>query len=438
MNNNNNNNYNKNELGESCAPEVIRAIFKDTPIFIINLDKRVDRRAKMDDIALRLGVKFNYFPAYDITNIKLNAISSKMVRRGAIGCTMSHLGVLKLAKAMGYERVIIMEDDILLNDKEEFWLPKNWEQLDILLLGWGEREFKNLDSFIVNDFIGTHAYLANKSGYDKLIKICEKFEDHLDIEYSKYIKAGELNGKKMLPSLFSQNNLDSTIHADMKHFTDCHYWASSYAGPISYIDGRIPFTQDVAIVFPSAKLLVAEFGKTIDSHTSVIRFNKWIIEDKWLPYIGTKTTHIVTHNEQLINGNIVVNNANFYKDLKGTFLLYNDGIGEGWNNRFKYMHNSNNLKMFTSPVIDGVVKPTSGLSIIKAMIDIGIKPVLYGFDPGAQYGYYWDKDIAPTAHVNKSKESVIIEKWIKDGLVEIPFVLTESRLIVRKKRKNKE
>jgi glycosyl transferase family 25 len=70
-------------------------------VFYINLDKRDDRRTQI------VG-ELQRFNLYDKSE-RFAAIHTPP--QGNVGCAMSHLEVLKLAKARNYEQVLILEDD---------------------------------------------------------------------------------------------------------------------------------------------------------------------------------------------------------------------------------------------------------------------------------------------------------------------------------------
>ena len=65
----------------------------------INLEHRVDRKEHVTKELEKIGVKGERF----------NAIKTK---NGAIGCTLSHIKCLEIAKERNYEEVFICEDDI--------------------------------------------------------------------------------------------------------------------------------------------------------------------------------------------------------------------------------------------------------------------------------------------------------------------------------------
>lgn len=68
-------------------------------VYYINLDKRIDRKQHFENQMKMIGLNANRFPAIE-HNI------------GAIGCSMSHLQLLKYAKKNNLDHILIMEDDI--------------------------------------------------------------------------------------------------------------------------------------------------------------------------------------------------------------------------------------------------------------------------------------------------------------------------------------
>lgn len=68
-------------------------------VFYINLAKRTDRRAELENELNAYGVSnYERFPAIEHAS-------------GTVGCGYSHLAVLELAKERGYKNVLILEDD---------------------------------------------------------------------------------------------------------------------------------------------------------------------------------------------------------------------------------------------------------------------------------------------------------------------------------------
>ena len=68
--------------------------------FFINLDSRPDRKQHVEGQMSTLGIQAERFKAIKLKN-------------GAIGCSMSHIKLLEMAKANDWPHVLIVEDDIL-------------------------------------------------------------------------------------------------------------------------------------------------------------------------------------------------------------------------------------------------------------------------------------------------------------------------------------
>ena len=65
----------------------------------INLDERPDRRNHVENELRNLGITGERFPAKKTTD-------------GAVGCSLSHIECLQIAKRNNYPQVFICEDDI--------------------------------------------------------------------------------------------------------------------------------------------------------------------------------------------------------------------------------------------------------------------------------------------------------------------------------------
>jgi len=136
------------------------------PVTYINLDKRIDRKEHVINQLSKIGVENpTRFKAIELEN-------------GALGCSMSHLKCIELAKQNDYEYVFICEDDI------EFLNPQLFlTQLETFLnssLHWDVAIVagNNMIPYIpVSDYCikvlncqTTTGYIVNKSYYDKLIQ----------------------------------------------------------------------------------------------------------------------------------------------------------------------------------------------------------------------------------------------------------------------------
>jgi hypothetical protein len=80
-------------------------------IYVINLRTRTDRRAEMVEQFERVGVdpsstKIEFFDAARPDD------AAGFPSRGARGCFLSHLGILKAALKSGHDTILILEDDV--------------------------------------------------------------------------------------------------------------------------------------------------------------------------------------------------------------------------------------------------------------------------------------------------------------------------------------
>jgi GR25 family glycosyltransferase involved in LPS biosynthesis len=132
----------------------------------INLENRTDRLEHVNIELSKLGIKGE----------RVNAIKTSL---GAIGCTLSHVKCLELAKQRNYEYVFICEDDItfldpktLLTNLTSFYEDEkiNW---DMLIVGGNNvPPYHKISDFCVRVFYcqTTTGYIVKNSYYDTLIK----------------------------------------------------------------------------------------------------------------------------------------------------------------------------------------------------------------------------------------------------------------------------
>lgn len=134
----------------------------------INLDSRVDR----------LQHVLEEFDKMDIQVERVSAIKNK---QGAIGCTMSHIKCLQIAKERDYEYVFICEDDITFLDPNK--LKENLKlfhehiheslKWDVLIIGGNNvPPYQPLTEYCARVFScqTTTGYIVRKHFYDKLIE----------------------------------------------------------------------------------------------------------------------------------------------------------------------------------------------------------------------------------------------------------------------------
>lgn len=151
-------------------------------VVYINLDKRPDRKKEMEGELAKMGLSGERFAAIEHRN-------------GAIGCSMSHLAVLKQAKANKHKNILVLEDDFqFVVDRATF--EKELHSFfdlnipyDVLMVSYNCYEKKPYNAIVsrVNDAQTTSGYLVHERFYDSLLRVWEE-------GLQKFIETG--NGPK--------------------------------------------------------------------------------------------------------------------------------------------------------------------------------------------------------------------------------------------------
>ena len=130
----------------------------------INLEHRKDRLSHIEKQMKLLG----------ISGIRFNAIKTN---DGAIGCTMSHIKCLEIAKERNWDSVFICEDDIMFLDIDTFKTNlKRFMESDIdwdvcIVGGNNGPPFERVSDFCIRTFNcqTTTGYIVKKNFYDIMI-----------------------------------------------------------------------------------------------------------------------------------------------------------------------------------------------------------------------------------------------------------------------------
>lgn len=198
-------------------------------ILVINMDRRADRWAKFNEVnASRIGTKLKYLrkPAVDGKALKSTPQLQRIfdgndynMRRGMVGCAMTHLKIYTELVKSQYDFLCVLEDDVELtpNFSEKFikvitQAPKEW---DIIYLGHHSYpKFRNEANYdrsnndvklekwertksLQESLGGTIGYLISRSGAESLLEyinehgmtngidtVQQKSADTLDVYYS--------------------------------------------------------------------------------------------------------------------------------------------------------------------------------------------------------------------------------------------------------------
>lgn len=150
----------------------------------INLDHRTDRKEEVEKELNEKNIKFERFPAIKNEN-------------GALGCSKSHLNVIKLAKERNYKQIIVFEDDFefIVNNDEFDKEMNNLKNIDydVCLIAYNTHTQNLYDSnyeflYKIKDALTTSAYIVKSHYYDTLIYCWEEsvkmFEKTGDNKYT--------------------------------------------------------------------------------------------------------------------------------------------------------------------------------------------------------------------------------------------------------------
>lgn len=141
-------------------------------IFYINLDKREDRKEEIEE----------ELKNYDLFNNSERIQAIPTPGQGILGCTMSHMNAIKLAKERNYTNVLILEDDFQFTiPKEEFenqlttFFSENIEY-NVCMISYNiQRSQPTIYPFLTKVLEAQTAsgYIVHNSFYDKIIELYE-------------------------------------------------------------------------------------------------------------------------------------------------------------------------------------------------------------------------------------------------------------------------
>lgn len=155
--------YNYNYIKEQMLPQMQKLKNKNIEdvfdkIFCINLERRRDRWEKTSKKFEDLGLSVERFRGYDGLLLKpfINPDVRVLRTGGYIGCLLSHLEIYKTALERGYERILILEDDIVFHKNFHKEFKKIFNDIDLDSNDWdllylGSANFNN--SYIVGEEI---------------------------------------------------------------------------------------------------------------------------------------------------------------------------------------------------------------------------------------------------------------------------------------------
>lgn len=196
-------------------------------IIVISLNRAQERRKRIKEQLDSLDIDAVIMDAVDGESLSNEDKNKKLhlpggyrygelFKPGEIGCTMSHINSLKIARENKWNYVIILEDDVVLAEDFEKrikilfkFLPNNWEH--VYLSGIPKKE-PSLASMIFPNIINsgftecTHSMMINSSAYEKIINKLSKFETTTDDIYCDLVMSNNLNSFTYYPFVTYAND----------------------------------------------------------------------------------------------------------------------------------------------------------------------------------------------------------------------------------------
>ena len=169
-------------------------------IFYINLDSRIDRREQIETELASFDILKN--------TERIEAIPTP--GRGILGCTMSHLYAIKLAKERNYSNVLILEDDFYFTiSKEEFenqlqtFFASNISY-DVCMISYNIQRAEPMDEYPfiqkVLEAQTASGYIVHHSFYDAIITLYEWAIPLLDQTGEHWNYANDQVWKRLQPN----------------------------------------------------------------------------------------------------------------------------------------------------------------------------------------------------------------------------------------------
>jgi len=193
-------------------------------IYCINLDSRKDRWVEVQKKFEKNNIEVERISA--VEGSKLNLDFPPEIKEGAVGCSLSHLFAMKIAKQLGLKNYLIFEDDVefVENFCEKFdgikdQIPDNW---DMLYLGGQHFHGMNLQKITENIFkceytLTTHSFAIKDTVYDLFIDKLIDITKPCDIHFAEQHK--NINAYVILPHLTWQSNSYSDVEKSHVDYT---------------------------------------------------------------------------------------------------------------------------------------------------------------------------------------------------------------------------
>lgn len=206
------------------------------PIIVLNLERSINRKQSMinqfNNLRMDEGLHYYFLPAFDgvnITNFSFNVNiamgygTGRKFQKAEVGIIVSQIAAIKFAQTMNFDKVIILEDDVVLCedwherlDRLLNLLPETWEHVYLS----GHSDYVKLDKYanfgtpsIVEapKMVGAFSYMVNKPAYSKLTRFTSSILTTFDDMVMYMIDQKKLNSYVYFPFMTFHNADDSTV-----------------------------------------------------------------------------------------------------------------------------------------------------------------------------------------------------------------------------------
>lgn len=189
-------------------------------IFIINLERRIDRKLNMIKMFQLANIKEYEFidgvdgtkqPIIDKFNNLKSSGKTKIITSGHFACLLSHIKAIEEAKTRGYKSIMILEDDVFLSNDFIYCINNiKIPPYDMVYLGGIINKKKLFFSHWVSNtknILGAYGYILTSNLYDYVLKELTKLTDYVDLFYMNNIQP---NYRVILLDDIVKTNLDSS------------------------------------------------------------------------------------------------------------------------------------------------------------------------------------------------------------------------------------
>lgn len=181
-------------------------------VYCINMDRRSDKMFTMKEMFNKMNIEYVRFQGIDI------------IDDPQLGCSKSHIEVIKDALKKNYRIISILEDDVILCNDFEYRLnyflntvPEDWEVLYMgsNLLNAPKTIFINKYVQKITKSFGRFAMIINnKNGiFEKIVNLSDKSPNPIDFYYNELQPTSYV----FIPFLAKPNHIGSDIHIDKRN-----------------------------------------------------------------------------------------------------------------------------------------------------------------------------------------------------------------------------